>query len=257
MRAIWNGSISFGLVNIPIKLYSATTKAKLDLDMLDPRDMERIRYKRVNEETGKEVPWDKIVKGYKYEDEYIILEDGDFEQASPEKTNRIDIQEFTDEDSIDSIYFKKPYYVEPQKGGIKPYRLFVKALEKTGKAGIATFVLRKSESLALLRSEDGILLLQQMRFASEIRGTEDLKIPGKTSVKKEELKMAEALIEQYSVDFDAKKYKEKYNRDLMKIIKAKAEGKTPKVHKLKPKKAESTDLLKQLKASLGKKKKAG
>lgn len=260
MRAIWSGSISFGLVNIPIKLYSATSKTKLDLDMLDPSNMERIRYKRVNEETGKEVPWNKIVKGYKMDDEYIILEDQDFEQASPEKTERIDIQEFVGVEEINSMFFKKPYYVEPQKGGNKPYQLFVDALEKTEKVGIATFVLRKSESLAMLSSENGVLLLQKLRFAEEIRDTDELKLPGKTKVKKEELKMAKSLIDQYSVEFDASKYKEKYNSDLMKIIKAKASGKKPKVRKMKPKKTESNDLLKQLKASLGKdkkKKKAG
>ncbi|HET8839563.1 MAG TPA: Ku protein, partial [Flavobacteriaceae bacterium] len=208
MRAIWSGAISFGLVNIPIKLYSATSKAKLDLDMLDPSDLSHIRYKRVNEETGKEVPWDKIVKGYKYEDEYIVLDEEDFERASPEKTERIDIQEFTDAKSVDAMFFEKPYYVEPGKGGKKPYQLLVEALEKTDKVGIATFVLRKSESLALLRSKNGMLILQKLRFAEEIRNPEDLKLPEDTKVKKEELKMAKALIDQYSVDFDASKYKE-------------------------------------------------
>ncbi len=157
------------------------------------------------------------------------------------------------------MFFKKPYYVEPGKGGKKPYQLLVEALKKTKKVGIATFVLRKSENLALLRSKDGFLILQQLQFPEEIRSTEDLKLSEDTKIKKEELKIAETLIEQYSEEFDPSKYKEKYNNDLLKIIKAKAEGKTPKVRKMKPKKAESSNLLAQLKASLdkGKKKKAG
>lgn len=255
MRAIWSGAISFGLVNIPVKIYSATSRAKLDLDMLDPKNMERIRYKRVNEKTGKEVPWDRIVKAYQYEDEYIVLEDEDFEKAIPEKSDAIDIQEFTDLDEIDPVFYKKPYYVEPQKGGKKAYQLLVKAMKKTGKVGIATFILRKTESLAVMREKDGLLVLQQLRFAEEIRKPEELKIPKSTKIKKAELEMAENLIEDYATDFKPEKYKEQYNNALLKIIKAKARGKTPKVRKLKRETTESSDLLKQLKASLDKDKK--
>jgi DNA end-binding protein Ku len=255
MRAIWSGAISFGLVNIPVKIYSAVSRAKLDLDMLDPKNMAHIRYKRVNEKTGKEVPWERIVKGYKLEDEYIVLEDEDFEKASPEKSDAIDIQEFTDLEEIDSMLYKKPYYVEPEKSGKKAYQLLVKALKKTGKVGIATFILRKNESLAVMREKEGMLVLQQLRFAEEIRDTEDLKLPKNVKVKKDELEMAESLIENYSVEFKAEKYKEQYNNALMKIIKAKSKGKTPKVRKLKRETTESSDLLKQLKASLDKDKK--
>lgn len=256
MRAIWSGAISFGLVNIPVKIYSAVSRAKLDLDMLDPKNMAHIRYKRVNEKTGKEVPWNNIVKGYKLEDEYIILEDEDFEKASPEKSEAIDIQEFTDLEEIDSVLYKRPYYIEPQKGGKKAYQLLVKALKKTGKVGVATFILRKTESLSIIRERDDMLILQRLRFAEEIRDTDELKLPKNVKVKKAELEMAESLIDSYSVDFKPEKYKEQYNKALMKIIKAKAKGKTPKVRKLKREPTESSDLLKQLKASLDKGKKA-
>src|SRR5690606_6042986 len=224
MRAIWSGAISFGLVNIPVKIYSAVSRAKLDLDMLDPKNMAHIRYKRVNEKTGKEVPWNNIVKDYKLEDEYIILEDENYEKASPEKSEAIDIQEFTYLEEIDSVLYKRPYYIEPQKGGKKAYQLLVKALKKTEKVGVATFILRKTESLSIIRERDGMLILQRLRFAEEIRDTEELKLPKNVKVKKAELEMAESLIDSYSVDFKPEKYKEQYNKALMKIIKAKAKG---------------------------------
>src|SRR5690606_15409681 len=136
MRAIWTGAIGFGLVNIPIKIYSAIQSSSLYLDMLDRKDKSNIRYKRVNENTGKEVKWDNIIKGYMLNDKYVILEDSDFEEASPEKNKMINLHSFVKMDEIDSIYFDTPYYLEPQKGGSKAYQLLLKALEKSETAGL-------------------------------------------------------------------------------------------------------------------------
>lgn len=255
MRAIWSGTIGFGLVNIPIKLYSATSKGRVDLDMLDRRDKERIRYMRVNEETGKEVPWDKIVKAYKWEDDYIVLEEADFDEASPEKSKMIDIKEFVKEEEIDPNYFDTPYYVEPQKGGTKAYSLLVQALEKTKMAGLSSFVMRTSESLAILRPQDNMLVLNKLRFAQEIRDPADLKVPKDQKLSKMELDMAVKLVKEYAVDFDITEYKNEYMEDLMKIIEAKAKGKRPTIRKIKEKKSNSSELLGQLKDSLKSKKK--
>jgi DNA end-binding protein Ku len=134
MRAIWTGAIGFGLVNIPVKIYSATQDSRPDFDLLDRKSLERVRYKRVNERTGKEVAWDNIVKGHYLKDRYIVLEDADFEEASPEKTKLINLQSFVRESDIDSVYFESPYYLSPQKGGEKAYSLLLKALDKTKKA---------------------------------------------------------------------------------------------------------------------------
>src|SRR5690606_14189756 len=142
MRAIWTGAIGFGLVNIPVRIYSATTDSRPDFDMLDRKDHSRIRYKRVNEKTGKEIDWDQIVKGYILDDQYIILDDADFEEASPEKTKTINLQSFVKGADIDSIYFENPYYLQAQKGGEKAYMLLLNALEKTKMAGLSTFVMR-------------------------------------------------------------------------------------------------------------------
>src|SRR5690606_25854837 len=142
MRAIWTGAIGFGLVNIPIKIYSATQTSSLDLDMLDRKDHANIKYKRVNENTGKEVPWDNIVKGFLLKDKYVVLEDADFAEAMPEKNKMINLQSFVKIQEIDSIYFDTPYYLEPQKSGVKAYQLLLKALEKSKTPGLGSFVMR-------------------------------------------------------------------------------------------------------------------
>lgn len=140
MKSIWNGAIGFGLVNIPVKMYSATESSTLDLDMLDKSDLSNIRFKRVNEKTGKEVEWDNIVKGYKLNDRYIVLDEQDFEAASPEKSKVFSIQQFVDEDEIESVYFEAPYFLEPQKNGENAYSLLLQALKKTRKVGVGTFI---------------------------------------------------------------------------------------------------------------------
>ena len=252
MKAIWNGAIGFGLVNIPIKIYSATETSKLDLDMLDKSDFSNIRFKRVNEKTGKEVKWANIVKGYLMDDKYIVLEDEDYEAASPEKSKILSIEHFVKESEVDSVYFETPYFLEPQKNGENAYRLLIKALQQTKMVGIGTFILRESEAIGLIRPyNDDVLVLSKLRFAEEIRDYKDLKIPAKKVPKPAELKMAKNLIEQLSEKFDPTIYKNTYSAELLKIIKKKAKGKSVKIKKSETaKQGKVIDLMAQLKASL-------
>ncbi|WP_349315425.1 Ku protein [Chitinophaga sp. MM2321] len=252
MRAIWSGSIGFGLVNIPVKLYSATQDSRLDLDMLDSKTLAHIKFKRVSESTGKEVPWEQIVKGYLYNDEYVVLEDEDFEAASPRKSKIIEIESFVEEQEIDDIYFESPYYIEPAKGGEKAYQLLLKTLEKTGKAGLSRFVLRSQEHLSVVRPRENYLLLHQLRFEEEIRSSEDLSIPAGTQLAKKELDMAMELVKQYTAKFDISQFKDEYKAELLKIIKAKASGKKTVVKKMHVVHTKNDELFDQLKASLAK-----
>lgn len=254
MRSIWNGSISFGLVSIPIKLYSGSEDRKLDLDMLDRHDNARIRYKRVNEDTGKEVEWKDIVKGFKKDDDYIVLEKEDFEQANLKKNKTIDIEEFINESDVADVLFKKPYFLEPQKEGGKSYNLLRDALKKTKKVGVATFVMRQKENLCLIGIYKKALVLHVIRFTDEIRDPRELKLPS-TKISKKEVDMAISLIDQYTDSFDLEKYKDIYNEQLMKIIKSKSTGKVKKPEKFESKPTPAKDLMAQLKASLEKKKK--
>ncbi len=251
MRAIWTGAIGFGLVNIPIKVYSATSNSRPDLDMLDRKTHARIRYKRISEDSGKEVAWNSIVKGYWLKDKYVVLEDADFEDASPEKSKMINLQSFVKETDIESIYYETPYFLEPAKGGERAYNLLYKALAKTGMAGLSTFVLRTVEHLAIIRPYQEILLLNQLRFYEEIRPVEDINLGQNIRVAKAELDMAVQLIKRHSGEFDVENYKDEYSRELMKIIRAKAKGKRAAIKKFKPQKTEAKDLLAQLKESLG------
>jgi DNA end-binding protein Ku len=256
MRSIWTGAIGFGLVNIPVKLYSATETSTLDLDMLDKKDHSHIRLMRVNEHSGKEVSWENIVKAYKYKDEYVVLTDEDFEAASVEKAKVITISGFAGEDEIDSIYFETPYYVEPEESGVKAYALLREALLKTEKVGIATFVMRSRENLAILRPANNVIILNKIRFAEEIKDASALDLPSKTGIKKDELEMAVSLINQLSEKFDISAYKDTYTDSLLKIIAAKAKGAKPKKPHLKVVPTQSTDLVAQLRASLNARKKA-
>ncbi|HEY8035280.1 MAG TPA: Ku protein [Methylobacter sp.] len=256
MRSIWTGSIGFGLVNIPVKLYSATKASELDLDMLDKKDHSRIRLMRVNERSGKEVSWEDIVKGYKLQGKYVLLTDEDFEAASIEKPKVITISGFAKEDEIDSMYFETPYYVEPDESGERGYALLREALLKTAKIGIATFVMRSRENLAILKATDNVIILNKIRFAEEIRNASELALPPKTVIKKSELEMAVSLIDQLSGEFDISAYKDTYTASLMKLITAKAKGARTKPPHLKVVHTKSTDLMAQLKASLNSRKRA-
>jgi DNA end-binding protein Ku len=253
MRAIWKGSIGFGLVNIPVKLYSATQQSTLNLDMVDSHDMARIHYKRVNEHTGREVKWENIAKAYKLDDDYIMLDDEDFEQAAPEKSKIIEVNHFVDESEIDTIYYENSYYAEPEKGGVKAYALLREALRKSGKVGVAQFVMRTAAALTVLKPMDDILVLSKIRFAEEIRSIAEFDLPSKSAIKPAELKMAMSLIDQYSGPFNIEKFKDTYAADLLKLIRAKAKGKKPVARKMKVVHSKTQDLMEQLKASLKKK----
>jgi DNA end-binding protein Ku len=250
MRAIWTGAIGFGLVNIPVKIYSATQTSNLNLDMLDKKDHSHIKYKRVNETTGKEVDWNSIVKGYKIDNNYVVLDEKDFEAASAEKTKTINITDFVKESEISSLYYETPYYLEPDKSGTRPYKLLLEALQKTKKVGVATFVMRNKEALAILRPDKNVIVLNKIRFEQEIRDPEELTLPKNTDVKPAELKMAITLIDQLTEKFDISKYKDNYNDELLKIIEAKAKGKKIKAPEMKVVHSKTKDLMDQLKASL-------
>lgn len=249
MRAIWSGAIGFGLVNIPVKLFSAVQQSELDLDMLDKKDHSNIKFQRVNANTGKEVAWENIERGYKIDDRYVVVTEDDFQKASPEKSKIIEIAEFIEEKEIDSMYYEKPYYLQPEKSGVKAYALLRDALKKTGKVGLGTYVLRNRESLVIIKPLDDILVLNQIRFQQEIRDHDDLKIPTGKS-KENEIKMAVQLINQLTTDFDISRYKDTYSDKLLKLIKAKAKGKKITKSPLRIVHSRSRDLMSQLKASL-------
>ncbi|WP_316792857.1 Ku protein [Pedobacter frigoris] len=254
MKAIWKGSIGFGLVNIPVKLFSAVQNSNLDFDMLDEKDHSRIKFKRINEQTRKEVPFDKIVKGYLLNEKYVILDDEDFQDASPEKTKMIELENFVDINEINPIYYETSYYTQPETQGKKAYALLVKALVKSQKAGVARFVLRSTENLCVIHPMGDVLVITKIRFPEEIRSTEDINVPSISTITKKELDVGLALIKQYTAEFNIESFHDEYSRELLKIIKTKAKGKRATVKKLKPREELSDDLYGQLMRSLDKKK---
>lgn len=257
MKALWRGGISFGLVNIPVRLYSGSVSHRIDLDMVRKKDHCAIEYVRVCKKDGKEVPWDEIAKGYKKENgDYVVLDRAEIAKLMPGKSDTIDIFEFVLEKEIPSQYLEKPYIVEPEKQAGKTYALLRDALKKTGKVGLAKFVMRTAEHLGILKVEDDVILLIQIRFQDELRDTKEAKTPGKLKIEKKELDMAVSIINQLTGEFQPEKYKDTYKKDLIKLIKKKASEKPKKTtaakSDAKPKKKEEAhdDLLEQLRASL-------
>jgi len=258
MKALWRGGISFGLVNIPVRLFSGAVTHRIDLDMIRKKDQCAIQFVRVCKKDGKEVPWEDIAKGYRKEDgDYVILDKEDLAKAMPEKTQTIDIFEFVLEDEIPSQYLEKPYIVEPEKAAAKTYALLRAALKKSGKVGLAKFVLRNTEHLGILKVEDDAILLIQIRFDQDLRDPSETKIPSNIKIEKKELDMALTIIDQLTEKFEPEKYKDTYKDELLKLIKKKS--KEPKGKKTKTKEADAKpkvsktaadDLLEQLKASL-------
>lgn len=254
MKALWKGSISFGLVNIPIRLYSGTSVHRIALDMVREKDQCPIQYVRVCKKDGKEVPWEDIAKGYRKENgDYVILDKADFEQASPEKTQTVDIFEFVKEEEIPSKYLEKPYIVEPSKEAKKVYALLREALKKSKKVGLCRFVMRTTQHLGILKVEDDAILLIQIRFNDELRDPGEAEIPKDITIAKKELDMALTIIDQLTDKFEPSKYKDTYKEELVKIIKKKVSekpgAKAPSPRKRKTA-APKDDLLAQLKASL-------
>ena len=227
-RAIWSGSISFGLLNVPVKLYSAVSKQTVRFRELREGDGSRIRHKRVAEEDGEEVPYEKIVKGYEIAPEqYVILTREELEELDPKKTRAIEIQDFVDLDEIDPIYFDHPYYLGPDKGAEKAYELLVRAMTGARKVAIARFVLRNKENLAAIRPMDGVLTMATMRFADEVVSPDTLgdALPdAEPKPQKRELDMAKQLIESLATDFDASRYRDEYREELLSLIERKAKG---------------------------------
>lgn len=254
MRSIWTGSISFGLINIPVKLFSAVQESSLDLDMLDSKDHSNIKFLRVNESTGKEVAYENIVKGYKMDSGYVILEDEDFEAADAVKTKMIEIINFVNEQEIDSLYYEQPYYLEPEESAMKAYALLRDALQISGKVGVTTFVLRNKEGLAILKPYKNVIVLNRIRFSQEIREPSELKLPPVSKTKTKEMDMANKLVEQLTEKFDIEKYKDTYTAKLLKIIKEKSRGKKILIPKMKVVHRQSDNLMDMLKASLSAKK---
>jgi DNA end-binding protein Ku len=251
MKSVWKGSLGFGLVNIPIKMYSATKDRRLDFDLLDRRNHARVRNQRVNEKTGEVVPYDEIVKAFKVDGKYVELTDEDFEKVSAEKNQIVQLTAFVDEEGIDELYFKKPYYLAPEKGNKTGYGLLRDAMRRTGKVAIASLVMRGTEDLAVIRPVGDALVLQKLRFGEEVRDVKDLELPHKVDIGGKQLDMAVELINQFTTEFDIQDYKDTYTEELMKMIEAKAKGKkktAPKKMEVVPTKTK--DLMAQLKASL-------
>jgi len=255
MRPLWKGTIGFGLMSIPVRLFSATQQSELDLDMLDGKDKAKIHFHRVNADTGKEVPYERIVRAFDLQGRYIVLDDGDLKSAAAEKSDVITIHDFVQEEEVEGKYFEKPYYLEPDKGGARAYALLREALRKSGKVGIASFVMRTKEHPALLQPDGPVLILNQLRYAEEVRSIDELKLPPMSKVPAAELKLAMQLIGQGAGTFDITRYKDEYTAALMKMIKAKAKsGKSAKVIPMKVvHKKPSEDLMSILKASLSSK----
>lgn len=251
MRPLWTGAISFGLIHIPVKLYSAVIERSLDLDMLRKDDLCPIRYARICRDTGEEVPWEDIVKGYEYKKgDYVVLEDEDFRRADVAKTQTIDVVSFVNVGEVDSVYLEKPFYLEPVKEAGKAYALLREALKKTGRAGLALFVLRNRQHLALLKPEGDLLILNQMRFASEIRMPEGLNLPHETEASKKEIDMAIKLIDELSEPFKPEQFHDTYREELERVIEEKARGKTPEPKGEPPIPTAVPDLMAKLRESL-------
>jgi DNA end-binding protein Ku len=222
MRPIWKGAISFGLVNIPVTLYPATRREELRFHFLRKTDMSPINNKRVAEADGKEVAWEDIVRGYQYEKgKFVVLNDDDFSRVDVEATQTVDIQEFVEVEDINPIFFSKPYYMEPGKGGDKAYTLLREVLRDTGKVGIAKVVIKTREHLAAVKAQGDALVLELMHFADEIIAAEELHVPGAAKLGKKEADMAQKLVESMSGDWDPEKYKDEYKEALMEVIEEK------------------------------------
>jgi DNA end-binding protein Ku len=250
-RPLWKGAISFGMVSIPVRLYTATEEKDIHFNMLHDEDMSRIRQKRFCAEEDIEVDLKDIVKGYEVSPgQYVILEDDDFEKVPVNTTRTIEITEFVNLEKIDPILYQKTYYLEPEEVGMKPFALLMRALEDSGRVAIAKVTLRQKEQLCSLRLYEDTIALETMFYSDEVRSTDELSVPGeKVQVSDRELTMAKSLVDMLSSDdFDFEQYKDNYREALLDIIKLKAEGQTIEAPKAAP--AKITDLTEALRASV-------
>ncbi len=252
MRPIWSGTISFVLVNIPVRLYTATEERSINFNLLHKGDLSRIRYSRICEIENKEVPYEDLVRGFEYQKgEYVVIDDEDLAKADPKRSKSIEIVDFVQADQIDPIYFAHPYYLEPDEGAEKSYSLLRDALTESKKVAVAKFVLKDKEHLAALRPDKDIIVLQQLRFAHEIRQSAGLKI-SKEKPQEKELELALSLIEKLTGKFEPEKFKDDYYDTLKNIIDQKAKGKLIKPLSAEPTPTEFADLMAKLKESLEK-----
>ena len=253
-RAIWSGSISFGLLNVPVRMYSAVARRNIALREIRESDSARIKHRRFAEGTDEEVPYDEIIKAYELTPgQYVPLTKEEMEALAPEKTRAIDVQDFVDLDEIDPMYFDSPYYLGPADGAEKAYGLLAKAMQASGKVAIARFVLRNKEHLAAIRSGGEVLTLTTMRFADEVVPAKELEILPEKAQKpaKREQEMAEQLIESLSTDFDPSAYHDEYREQLLKLIEQKAEGKEIVASEAEaPKATKAPDLMAALEESI-------
>src|SRR6185437_6648230 len=252
-RSIWKGSIAFGLVNIPVELYSAVRDHRPKFRLLHAKDEAPVRYERVCQTEGKPVAWEDLVKGFEYsKGHFVVLTKDDFKTAAVEKTKTIDILDFVDPKEIDERYFETPYYLQAGKGAERAYAVLREAIRASGRIGIAKIILRDAQHLAAVEAIDEALVLTMMRFADELADLGDFTFPRKTDIRPGELKMAGQLIESLNSSWDPAKYTDEYTDNLLRVIKAKMKGKTPKLvaEDTVPKKAEVVDLMERLRASL-------
>jgi DNA end-binding protein Ku len=262
-RELWKGAIQFGLVHIPVSLFPGEQSEELSFTMLDRRDLQPVGYKRYNKTTGDEVPYEQIVKGYEWSDgEYVLLEKEDFQAAAPEKTQAVDIMGFVPRESLPAYFFESPYFLAPGKHGDKGYALLRETLVRTGKVGIATVVIRTREHLAALYAVDKWLVLNTLRYATELRDPSELKVPEDlkdAKVNEKEIAMAERLVDDMDMKWDPVKYHDTYRDDILKLIEEKAHGKKRAVPKApKAREAEVIDFAALLERSLkGRRKESG
>ena len=254
-RAIWSGAISFGLVNIPVKLYSAVSRKTVRFHQIDAESGQRIRQQRVNPETGEEVSYDQIVKGYEISpDQYVTITPEELEALEPQKTRTIDIEQFVDLEQIDPIHYDHPYYLAPDKGAGKAYKLLLDAMEQADKVGIARVVIRSKENLVALRSYNGALTMETMLFPDEVVDPSSIDdigaADGDVKTTKRELDMAKQLIESLSADFDPSGYHDEYRERVLEMIERKAAGETITIEAPEPERKEVPDLMAALEASI-------
>jgi DNA end-binding protein Ku len=252
-RSMWKGSIAFGLVNIPIELYSATRDHRPKFRLLHAKDEEPVRYERVCQKEGKPVAWEDLVKGYEYaKHQFVVLTKDDFKTAALEKTKTIDILDFVDRAEIDERYFETPYYLQPGKGADRSYALLREAIRESGRIGIAKIILRDAQHLAAVEAIGNALVLTMMRFSDELADLGEFRFPVKGEIRPAELKMARQLIASLESAWEPAKYTDEYSDNLLRVIKAKMKGKTPKLvsEDHGPKQAEVVDLMARLRASL-------
>ena len=251
-RAMWKGSLAFGLVNIPIELYSATRDHRPRFRLLHAKDEAPVRYERVCQREGKPVGWNDLVKGYEYEKgQFVVITKDDFKTAALEKTKTIDIMDFVDPEEIDERYFETPYYLQPGKGADRAYALLREAMRESGKAGIAKIILRDSQHLAAVEAIEEAIVLTMMRFADELADLEDFRFPKAEGIRPPELKMARQLIDNLSAKWSPEKYTDEYRDNLMKVIKAKLKGRQPRLQaRESSQSADVVDLMTRLRASL-------